>query len=316
MFLMKFAAIDIGSNAVRLLLSRVLEDSNQPLLRKESFVRIPLRLGEDVFTNQIISGDKSNKLIETINGFKNLMSAYNAIDYKACATSAMREAKNGRQLVAKIKQKTGVDVEIIDGFREAEIICSVGTEKNLSKNKPYLYVDVGGGSADLTLISSGNKIDSRSFNIGTIRILKGQVRKSHWRDMKIWLKEKTMDYSPLNAIGTGGNINKIFKLTRKNEGKPVSYKKIKEIYRFIKAFSLEDRIKLLQFRPDRADVIVPAMQIYLFIMKWANVKRIYVPQSGLADGMVNILYERHVQGATKGKLKILPVNSLKGLDRI
>jgi exopolyphosphatase / guanosine-5'-triphosphate,3'-diphosphate pyrophosphatase len=292
---MKFAAIDIGSNAVRLLLSRIIENGSEPIFKKESLIRIPIRLGEDSFTQQRISEEKKNNLIKTMIGFKHLIEAYEAVDYIACATSAMREAVNGKEIAELIKQKSGINLEIIDGKREAYVINSNHIEKELDASRSYLYIDVGGGSTELTLFSNNESITSRSFDIGTVRLLKDLVYKESWKQMKKWIKESTAEFQPISGIGSGGNINKIFRLSRKNEGKPLSLKNIKDIYQYLSTFTLDQRIKILGLKPDRADVILPAAEIYLSVMKWARIKRMYVPQIGLSDGLIHILYERQKQ---------------------
>lgn len=301
---MKFAAIDIGSNAVRLLLSRVIENGNQPMFKKESLIRIPIRLGEDSFTQKKISKEKQDNLLKTMIGFKHLMEAYEAVDYIACATSAMREAENGEEIVEKIKKESSINLEIIDGKREADIINSNHIEKKLNQNRSYLYIDVGGGSTELTLFSNSQSITSKSFNIGTVRLIKKMVAKQNWQEMKNWIKENTVKYQPLIGIGSGGNINKIFRLSRKKEGNPISYKKIKEIYKFLKTYSFEERIKVLGLRPDRADVILPASEIYLSVMKWGKIKQMFVPQIGLSDGLIHILYEEYKKKNTINTTKI------------
>jgi exopolyphosphatase/guanosine-5'-triphosphate,3'-diphosphate pyrophosphatase len=290
---LKFAAIDIGSNAVRLLLSRVIENGDHPMIKKESLIRIPIRLGEDSFTQKKISKEKHENLLKTMIGFKHLIEAYEAVDYIACATSAMREAVNGEEIVQQIKKQIGINLEIIDGKREADIINSNQIENKLGRNNSYLYIDVGGGSTELTLFSNNQSITAKSFNIGTVRLLGNLVSKKNWQEMKNWIKENTLKYQPLIGIGSGGNINKIFRLSRKKEGKPLSYKKIKEIYEFLKSYSLEERIKVLGLRPDRADVILPASEIYLSVMKWGKIKQMFVPQIGLSDGLIHILYEKY-----------------------
>ena len=299
---MKFAAIDIGSNAVRLLLSRIIENGDQPIFKKESLIRIPIRLGDDAFTNQKISEEKKNNLINTMIGFRHLIEAYEAVDYIACATSAMREAVNGQEIVELIKQESGINLEIIDGKKEAYIINSNHVEKGLDITRSYLYIDVGGGSTELTLFSKNESITSRSFNIGTVRLLKNLVQKESWKEMKRWIKETTAEFQPISGIGSGGNINKIFRLSHKNEGKQLSYKNIKDIYQYLTTFTLNQRIKILGLKPDRADVILPAAEIYLSVMKWASIKQMHVPQIGLSDGLIHILYERQ-----KEKKEIEPV---------
>lgn len=293
---MKFAAIDIGTNAVRLLLTRVFETNDKPIFKKESLVRIPIRLGEDVFSTGAISEKKLEDLTHTMIGFRNLIDAYGAINYMACATSAMREADNGPNIVKTLHKKSGISLEIIDGRREAEIISFHQPFKFIDKNKSYLYIDVGGGSTELSLISNDETIASKSVNIGGIRMLQNVVDKTEWDDLKSWLRENTKSFQPLTAIGSGGNINKLFRMARKKDGEQISYKKIKYLYEYLCTFSLEERISSLHLRPDRADVIIPASEIYLAVMKWAGIKKMHVPQAGLPDGMVRILYFNYRKG--------------------
>ncbi len=294
---MKFAAIDIGSNAVKLLLARVLDNDSQPYFKKESFIRMPIRLGEDVFTNRRISAVQVDALIKSMIGFKNLIAAYGALDYMACATSAMREAENGEEIAAEIRRVTGIDLQIVDGGREAQIIYSNHVEHALDSEHASLYVDVGGGSTEISFMSKGHCIDSRSFRIGTIRILKDLVTDEDWQSMRSWLKETTRDYRSPVIIGSGGNINKVFRLARKKEGKPLSAKRLKIIYKGLTNYTFDERIRLLGLRPDRADVIVPACEIFLSVMKWTSSDRLYVPLIGLSDGLIHILYEKQLQTA-------------------
>ena len=289
---MKFASIDIGSNAVRLLFTKVFEDGSGAVFKKDSLIRMPIRLGKDVFVNQEISKDKIDSLVNTMIAFKYLIDAYKPIDYMACATSAMREATNQKKVVKKIKEKSQIEVEIIDGKREAEIIYANHIAEKLNPKKNYLYIDVGGGSTELTLISSSRVINSQSFNIGTVRILEDKVTKSQWQKMKVWVDKITADYKYISGIGSGGNINKMFKMSLKDKEEPLTYKNIKSIYKILNSYSFEDRIIKLGLRPDRADVIIPAAKIYLSVLKWADIKKLYVPQIGLSDGIIHILYEK------------------------
>lgn len=292
---MKFAAIDIGSNAVRLLLAKVFENGQETTFKKESLVRIPIRLGDDAFAQQLISDQKADKLINTMIAFKHLMAAYQPLDYLACATSAMREAKNGDGVVKAVKEQSGIELSIIDGKKEADIIFSNHIAEKLDIKHSYLYIDVGGGSTELTFFSKrdNNRMLSKSFNIGTVRILNDLVSKDAWKEMKQWIKKNSREFDKVSAIGSGGNINKIFRLSLKKENKPLSYKNLKEISSFLNSYSFEERIKILGLRPDRADVIIPAAEIYLSVMKWSKIKGIFVPQIGLADGLIHILYERY-----------------------
>lgn len=296
---MKFAAIDIGSNAVRLLFSNVLRDSGTHVsFKKDSLIRVPLRLGDDAFVKGSISVEKSQNLIKTMIAFRHLIDVFKPIDFMACATSAMREASNAQELIKEVKKQTGIEISIIDGKTEAELIYNNDITDDLPKDHSYLYIDVGGGSTELTLYSNGQRIKSNSFNIGTIRMLDHTVQPSEWDRLEQWIIEHTKKFHPLDAIGSGGNINKIFKLSARKEGKPISLKKIKEIYHFISQHTIEERISVLDMKPDRADVIIPASEIYMTIMKWAHIQEIHVPQIGLADGIVHVLYKRYMEALT------------------
>ena len=294
---LKFAAIDIGSNAVRLLLSGVFEDGHSPTFRKMSLIRMPIRLGDDAFTQKHISQNKVNQLVKTMVGFNHLIDSFQPMDFMACATSAMREAENGPQIREQILNESGINLEIIDGKKEAQIIFENKSADMFGGNNAYLYVDIGGGSTEITLFSEGRNVTSGSFNIGTIRLLEDLVTKAYWNKMKQWLKNYTAPYSSIAAIGSGGNINKVFRLANAKNGKPLSDNKMIKVRRFLKYFTVEQRIRELGLRPDRADVIIPALDIYLKIMKWSGIRRIYVPQIGLADGIVRILYKKYKSSA-------------------
>ena len=296
MELLKFAAIDIGSNAVRLLLVNVLKNRGKAEFRKSSIVRMPVRLGDAVFENQLIPDDKVEKLIHTLKAYHHLMEVQDVVSYKACATSAMREADNGVEIVERIKHETGISIDIISGDQEASIIYSNGVAEKIDESKPYLYVDVGGGSTEISLFYKNEVIASRSFKMGTVRMLKNLVKEGVREEMKSWLRSVTEDYQKLELIGTGGNINKFFKLARRKEGKPISYYHLMELYDKLEALSYEERIKTVGLNPDRADVIIPAGEIFLNIMRWTNVKRIFIPKIGLADGMVKQLYKEYASG--------------------
>ncbi|MBT8331151.1 MAG: exopolyphosphatase [Deltaproteobacteria bacterium] len=291
--LLKFAAIDIGSNAVRLLLSGVFEEAYSATFRKMSLIRMPIRLGDDAFTQKHISDNKVSQLVKSMIGFNHLIGAFQPLDFMACATSAMREAENGPQICNRILVEAGIKVEIIDGVREAQFIFENKSADLFGGNDAYLYVDIGGGSTEITLFSRGQIITSGSFNIGTIRLLEGLVTKAYWKKMRQWLKNCTAPFTSMAAIGSGGNINKVFRLANCKNGKPLSYDKMMKVRRFLKHFTVGERIKQLALRPDRADVIIPALDIYLKVMKWAGIRKIYVPQVGLADGIVRILYEKY-----------------------
>jgi exopolyphosphatase/guanosine-5'-triphosphate,3'-diphosphate pyrophosphatase len=304
---LRFSAIDIGSNAVRLLLSGVFEDGFSPTFKKMSLIRMPIRLGDDAFTRNRISEDKIVELVKTMVGFKHLIDAYQPIDSMACATSAMREAENGPEICDRIRDASGIPIEIIDGKREAQIIFQNKSADRFGGYNAYLYVDVGGGSTDITLFSQGRIVTSGSFDIGTIRLLEKLVSQQYWKKMQQWIKTYTAPYASVAAIGSGGNINKIFRLANCKNGKPLSLSMMKKVRRFLNHFSVDQRITELGLRPDRADVIVPAADIYLKVMKWAEIKNIFVPIVGLADGIVHILYDRYkTQGVATAELNQPP----------
>ncbi len=290
---MIFAAIDIGSNAMRLLFCRVYEVSGKPHYSKEELIRMPIRLGEDVFTKGKISEQKEERLITSLRGFSELIKAYDVTSYRAVATSAMRDASNGVDIIARAKKESGINVEIIDGKLEADLVFSNHIEELLNPKYAYLYIDVGGGSTELTLYFNQKVIAAKSFNIGTVRMLLNKDEKDEWEEMRAWLKRSTVGIHPLNAIGSGGNINKIFKMANKKETKHLSYDKLKGQYEMLSSYTYEERIERLGLKPDRADVIVPAAKIFLTIMKTADIDKIYVPQIGLSDGIIHDLYEAH-----------------------
>lgn len=291
---MKYAAIDIGSNAVRLLIADIIENNKEISFKKNTLIRVPLRLGDDAFLDKKISDKKSEELIKTMTAFKLLMDVYKVQDYMACATSAMREAINGSELVCKIRKDANLDLQIIEGQQEANIIYSSHIEQHLDRKKNYLYIDVGGGSTELSVFSEGELITSRSFNIGAIRILDNQDKEETWIEMKEWVKEFSKTYKNLYGIGTGGNINKLFRMSEEKEGTPLSFAKLKSMHTYLNSFSLKDRINVLGLNQDRADVIIPACEIYLTLMKWAGVKLVYVPKVGMVDGIIQLLIEKNL----------------------
>jgi len=289
---LKLAAIDIGSNAARLLITEVEENEKGiPQFNKLNLVRVPLRLGFDVFETGDIPKTKINKVIETIKAYKHLISIYEVKYLKACATSAMRDAKNAEDIIRKVKMETGIEIRVISGDEEASFIYENHIAENLAKDHSYLYIDVGGGSTELTFFNAGKLMFKESFNIGTIRLLKNQVNYKLWDEMKDFIKLGTKDISGIIAIGSGGNINKVFSLSKKKEGKPLSLELLRDYHKELNSFSLEDRMKQYKLREDRADVILPAIQIYINVMRWANIEEIYVPKIGLADGLVHMLYD-------------------------
>ncbi|MFQ3305498.1 MAG: exopolyphosphatase/guanosine-5'-triphosphate,3'-diphosphate pyrophosphatase [Polaribacter sp.] len=290
----KFAAIDIGSNAIRLLISNVIiSEYSEPQFKKSSLVRVPIRLGADAFINDgVISDENTNRLINAMEAFKLLMNVHGVEKYKACATSAMREASNGKEVTAKILSKTGVEIHIIGGKEEAAIISSTDLSELIEGDNSYLYVDVGGGSTEFTLFSKGKMISSKSFKMGTVRLLnnKKTTNKEIFTNVEKWIKKNTKDLKGVSLIGSGGNINKLFKMSGRTEGKPISFIYLNAQYQFLKQMSYDDRISELSLNPDRADVIIPATKIYLSAMKWSGARKIYVPKIGLSDGIIKTLY--------------------------
>jgi len=267
----RLAAIDIGSNAARLLIADVLENDNgKPEFNKLNLIRVPLRLGFDVFENGEISKHRRGMILQTMKAYGHLMKVYNVEYIKACATSAMRDAVNSEDIIRKVKLETGIEIKVITGDDEASFIYENHIAENLDKEHSYLYIDVGGGSTELTFFADGKLKYKESFNIGTIRLLKGQVEERTWDEMKEHLKNNTKSSLPMIAIGSGGNINKVFSLSKKKEGKPLALDLLKDYYKELSSVSLEERIRMYKLREDRADVIVPALQIYINVMRWAN----------------------------------------------
>ncbi len=288
---MILSAIDIGSNAARLLITDVVEGNNHaPYFSKLNLVRLPLRLGFDVFEKGFISPEKTDMLLNTMKAYSHLLKVYNVVGLKACATSAMRDATNSKEIISRVKQETDIEIEIISGDLEATVIYENHIAETMDSDNSYIYIDVGGGSTELTFFSEGKLQYKQSFNIGTIRLLKNQVEENLWLEMKEVIKTRTKGVKKTVAIGTGGNINKIFSLSKKKEGKPLDFIFLKDFHREIYNVSLKDRIRLYQLREDRADVIVPALQIFINIMRWGDIQEIYVPKKGLADGLVQHLY--------------------------
>lgn len=289
---MKLAAIDIGSNAARLLISEVrVDEKNKASFNKVSLIRVPLRLGFDVFETGKISEQKIELLLHTMRAYISLLKAYGVKYLKACATSAMRDATNGAEIITLVKNETGIEIEIISGSDEASFIYENHVAENLDSLHSYLYIDVGGGSTELTFFSNGSLVFKDSFNIGTIRLLKNKVAEETWDEMKDDIKNKTKGHKEVIAIGSGGNINKVYSLSKRKDTKPLPLDLLRDFYKELSNVSLEDRIKIYNLREDRADVIVPALQIYVNVMKWAGATEIYVPKIGLADGLVQHLWQ-------------------------
>lgn len=287
----KFAAIDIGSNAIRLLVANVIEqEDKEPKFKKSSLVRVPIRLGQDVFTNGEISKTNIDRMTNAMKSYRLLMDVHGVEKYMACATSAMRDAKNGKAVVERIKKKANINIDIIDGKREAEIIASTDLHNVIAKEKDYLYVDVGGGSTELTIFSNGKIKTSRSFKLGTVRLLNEMITDEDWKSFEKWIKRNTKDLKRLSLIGSGGNINKLHKMSGTPIGEPLSYIYLNAQYQFLQSLSYEDRISELGLNPDRADVIIPATQIYLSACKWSGARKIFVPKIGLSDGIIKTLF--------------------------
>jgi len=290
---MLFAAIDIGSNAARLLFGNVFEMKSKIFVEKATLVRIPTRLGKDVYKDNRISEKRADRLIKTLNAYRLLIEVYNPIAYDACATAAMREADNGMEVLQRIKEEAKFNVRLIDGVTEANIIRrtnKIGFEhpQNLT-----MYVDVGGGSTDISVLDGDELKAVESFKIGTLRILSSKVSKNEWERLEKWLKKFKGYFGEINIVGSGGNINKINKLYGDPFHYTLTHKNLKYAYKFLKSYPLEERIEKLGLRPDRADVIVPAAKIFLFIIDILKVNSILVPKIGLADGLIYHLYEKH-----------------------
>ena len=288
---MRLAAIDIGSNAARLLITEVTNDAEGKVqFNKLNLVRVPLRLGFDVFEKGEISKEKRGMVLQTMKAYGHLINAYNVQHVIACATSAMRDARNSADLIRKIRLETGLAIEIISGEFEASLIYENHVAENMDTDHSYLYIDVGGGSTELTFFADGKLAFKQSFNIGTIRVLKDMVQEQQWNEIKDFIKARTRGYKKIVAIGTGGNINKVFSLSKKKDGRPLSIDLLKDYYKEIASYPLAERINIYKLREDRADVLVPALQIYINVMRWADADEIYVPKIGLADGLIQHLY--------------------------
>jgi exopolyphosphatase / guanosine-5'-triphosphate,3'-diphosphate pyrophosphatase len=288
----KLAAIDIGSNAARLLITEVIVDEKgDPSFNKLNLLRVPLRLGFDVFETGVISKARIGMVMQTMKAYKHLMNAYGVEHLKACATSAMRDAKNAADIIRKIKLETDISIEVISGDTEANLVYENHVAENMDKDHSYLYIDVGGGSTELSFFSNGKLVYKKSFNIGTIRLLKNLVKDSNWEEMKEALRTATKGHKEVIAIGSGGNINKIFSMSKRKDGKPLSLELLRDYYKELSNVTLEERINKYGLREDRADVIVPALQIYTNAMRWADAQEIYVPKIGLVDGLIQHLWE-------------------------
>ena len=292
---MKLAAVDIGSNAIRFQVTHVLNYNGVLTFKKLEYVRFPLRLGQDVFNQNAISPEKEAKFIKLMQTFKNLFDLYEVDDYAICATSAMREAKNGKEIAQKVKEQVGIEINIIDGEKEAELTNSVIF--NELDDKSYVHIDVGGGSTELNIFINKVKTATNSFKIGSVRRLNGLDSPEEWEYMRQWVEQNIKrSFTPIIAIGTGGNIGKIYELANLAKGakRPlISLSKIEEVQKTVAKYSYEERVNVLMLNPDRADVILPAADIYTTVMKWARSKKMLVPEVGLKDGIMLMLYEKH-----------------------
>lgn len=286
---MKIAAIDIGSNAARLQISSVLKDGGYTSFKKVEYVRFPLRLGHDVFTYGSLTPESQERTIKLMKCYKLLLELHEVEGYMACATSAMRESANGHEVVERIAQETGIKIHIIDGSKEAELINNVVVQALVDGQ--YLHIDVGGGSTELNLYFNRQKVASKSFKIGSVRLLEGKESKGAWQKMERWIEENVDSYEPVKAVGTGGNISKLFNLVSKTSDNATSVEELTRMRNYIASFSQEDRVHKLRLNADRADVIVPASDIYISVMKWAGASEIIVPDLGLKDGIIQLVYE-------------------------
>lgn len=291
---MRYAAIDIGSNGVRLFIADVHELNGKFTFKRNTLVRVPLRLGDDVFLRGRISDKKASDLVKTMSAFETLMDVYRVSDYMAYATSAMRESENGLELLGQIKE-VGINLQIVDGDQEAKVIYSNKFEEKSKDIETFLYIDVGGGSTELSIFHQQELIQSKSFKIGTIRLLEDEVSERKWNEMKTWIQTYTASYKGIVGIGTGGNIAKISSMANGKNGKPLSYAKLKSTNEFLRSYSMKERIVVLGLKPDRADVIIPACEIFINIMRWSKMKYVDVPQIGVVDGIIQTLIDKNAQ---------------------
>jgi exopolyphosphatase/guanosine-5'-triphosphate,3'-diphosphate pyrophosphatase len=289
--LKKFAAIDVGSNAIRVLISNIIESKEGVYFQKNALVRAPIRLGEDSFTLGEISKKNIQRMVKAMRAFKLLMKVHGVSHYQAFATSALREANNSIEVIDHVKKKAGIKIEIIDGRKEAEVISYSKLSEFLNSQKTFLFVDVGGGSTEFTIIDEGKRISSKSFKIGTVRLINDLVDDRVWKAIQGWIEKNAKPYRKITLIGSGGNINKLFKLSNIKEGKPLSLIKLNQIYLELESLTYEERLLKFELNPDRADVIIPAAKIYLKSLEWSGGQKIYVPKFGLSDGMIKYMYK-------------------------
>ena len=289
---MKIAAIDIGSNAARLLINEVTESKKgKPQFTKLNLLRIPLRLGMDVFTKGEIGPERVQMVLDSMSVFSSLMKIYKVEHYRACATSAMRDAKNGQEIIKKVKKNSNLDIEIISGDEEASLVFENHIAEGLDKNFDYLYIDVGGGSTELTFYENTKMKYQKSVNIGTIRLLNGLVKEDLWKELKEEVRKNINSKKPIVAIGSGGNINKIFSMSKTKDGKPMSTTYLKKYYKEMNELTVAERMTKFGLREDRADVLVPALQIFNNVMAWSDIDKIFVPKISVADGLIHSIYK-------------------------
>lgn len=289
---MIIAAIDIGSNAARLLINEVKIQNGKPEFIKLNLLRIPLRLGMDVFTLRKIGAEREQMVLDSMKIFSDLMKIYKVEHYRACATSAMRDAENGKEIIEKVKNHSDITIEIISGDEEATLVYENHVAEGLDKDFAYLYVDVGGGSTELTFYENGKMVYERSFNIGTIRLLNDLVSEDNWKEMKEEIRKNINSKKPIVAIGSGGNINKAFSMSKTKDGKPMSATYLKKVYKEINALTVDERMSKYNLRQDRADVLGHALRIYNNVMTWSEINRIFVPKISVADGLIHNIYEK------------------------
>ena len=291
----KYGAIDIGSNAIRLLVTTIIhQEGNEPRFKKTSLIRVPIRLGADVFVKGKISKDNYKRMKDALKAFDLIMNIHKVKRYRACATSAMREAANGKKITEKLYKKTGINIEIINGNDEAAIIATTNIKEYLKHDKVFLYVDVGGGSTELTVYTNKQTAASRSFKLGTVRLINDLVENTTWEEVKEWIHANTKKYEHITVLGTGGNINSTYKFSGTKTGMPLSYSYLKDHYEYLSKLTYEERIANLDMNPDRADVITPALKIYTSAMKWSGATSIYVPKIGLSDGIIRSMYNEQL----------------------
>lgn len=290
----KLAAIDIGSNAIRILISNVVQvEGEHAVFMKSEMIRVPIRLGEDSFTVGEISPKNIKRVVKAMKAFKLIMKINGVKNYMACATSALRESNNADELIAKVKKKAGIKIELIDGKKEAEIISYTTILADQGHNSNYLYVDVGGGSTEFSVLKNGKRIVSKSFKAGTVRMINNMVNDKVWLEIEKWIKMNTKGIEKIQLLGSGGNINKVFKLSNIKDGNPLTYFNLKSFYQDLKKLSYEERILRYNLNLDRADVILPALEIYLKALKWSGATKVFVPKIGLSDGMIKMMYKKH-----------------------